>query len=110
MTSKLMGDALIWWRQHKREFTSSEEKIKTFKELQKGLFEQFAPLEYSTIIRTKLRAMRQTGSIKEYNAVFTHLVQQLLDISFEETSYDYLFRLQEEVRNLVRTHYGLKTL
>ena len=38
--SKLSGDALVWWRQHKREYTQlSSERIKTFKQLQEGLIE-----------------------------------------------------------------------
>jgi len=109
--SKLSGDALIWWRQHKREFSSSSsERIKTFEELQRGLKEQFAPPEYATTIRTKLRSLKQTGTVRDYNAVFSRLVQQLPAVSFEEVSFDYLQGLREEVRNLVRTQYGLKTL
>src|SRR5208337_3485339 len=110
-TSKLTRDALIWWRQHKREFSlSSTERITNFDQLQKGLLEQFAPPEYATIIRTKLRSLKQSDCIRDYNATFNCLVQQLLTISFEETSYDYLQGLRDEVRNLVRTQYGIRTL
>ena len=70
-TSKLTGDALIWWRQHRREFNlSSSERIKDFDHLQKALLEQFASPEYTTMIRTKLRSLKQTGSVKDYNAAF----------------------------------------
>src|SRR5208337_2367332 len=62
-TSKLTRDALIWWRQHKREFPrSSSKRIMTFIQLRKALVEQFAPPEYETSIRTKLRALKQTDS------------------------------------------------
>ena len=109
--SKLTGDALIWWRQHKREFEPfSSERRKDFADLQKGLLEQFTPPEYAMIIRTKLHLLSQTGSIKDYNTAFNRLVQQLPTASFEETSYDYLQGLREEVRNLVRTQYGLRML
>src|SRR5208337_4894706 len=61
--SKLTGDALIWWRQHKREFPcSSSERITTFIWLQEALIEQFAPPDYATSIRTKLRTLKQTNS------------------------------------------------
>src|SRR5208282_4564599 len=110
-TSKLTGDALIWWRQHKREFPrSSSERITTFIQLWKALVEQFAPPEYETSIRTKLRALKQTDSVREYNNAFSRLVQQLSTVSFEEVSFDYLQGLQEEVRNLVRTQNRLRTL
>src|SRR5271169_1923780 len=109
--SKLTRDALIWWHQHKREFPSTScERIKTFEELKEGLLDQFAPPEYCTSIRAKLRILRQTRTVREYNASFTWLVQQLPMVSFEEVSYDYLQGLREEVRNLVRTQYGLKIL
>ncbi len=74
--SKLTGDALIWWRQHKREFPSTlHERIKTFEELKEGLLDQFAPPEYCTSIHAKLWALKQIGTRREYNASFTQLVQ-----------------------------------
>ena len=65
-TSKLVGDALIWWRQHKREFPStSSQRIKTFNDLKQGLLEQFTPPEYTTAIRAKLWNLKQTGTIRD---------------------------------------------
>ena len=70
-TSKLTGDALVWWRQHKREFLStSSERIKSFEELKQALVEQFAPPEYATSIRAKLRALKQSRTIRDYNTDF----------------------------------------
>src|SRR5271169_5443414 len=110
-TSKLTRDALIWWRQHKREFPStSNKRITTFEELKQGLLEQFAPYEYTTSIRARLRTQKQTGTVRDYNTSFNWLIQQLPNVSFEEASFDYLQGLWEEVQNLVRTQYGLKTL
>ena len=62
------------------------------------------------IIRTKLRSLKQSGSVRDYNATFNYLVQQLPMISFEETSYDYLQGLQEEVCNLIHTQYRIRML
>ena len=86
-TSKLTRDALIWWRQHRKEFLpSSNKRIKDFDQLQKGLLEQFTLPEYAKTICTKLRTLRQTGRVKDYNASFNCLIQQLPTTSFEETS------------------------
>ena len=88
----------------------TSERIKTFEQLKEGLLDQFVPLEYCTSICAKLWALKQTRTIREYNASFTQLVQQLPVVSFEEVLYNYLQGLHEEVRNLVRTQYGLKIL
>jgi len=79
----------------------SKGRIRIFNDLYKGLKEQFAPPEYTTNIQTKLHALKQTESVREYNASFSHLVQQLPVVSFKEVSYDYLQGLQDEVCNLV---------
>ena len=62
--SKLTGDALIWWRQHKKEFPcSSSERIRMFTKFQEALEEQFTPPEYATTIHTKLRTLKQTSTV-----------------------------------------------
>src|SRR5271169_986743 len=89
--SKLTRDALIWWRQHKREFPSiSDKRITTFEELKQGLLEQFTPYEYTTSIRARLCTLKQTGTVRDYNTSFNWLIQQLPNVSFEEASFDYL--------------------
>ena len=102
-TSKLTGDARMWWRKHRETHPSdSAKRIHTWKELKQGLMNAFVPTEHTRIVREKLRTIKQKGSVAEYNALFTRLAMQLQDLSFAEASFDYLQGLKPEIRNLVQ--------
>ena len=102
-TSKLTGDARMWWRKHRETHPNdSAKRILTWKELKQGLMNAFVPPEHARIVREKLRTIKQKGSVTEYNALFTRLAMQLQDLSFAEASFDYLQGLKPEIRNLVQ--------
>lgn len=102
--SKLSGDAKMWWLEHKQATSVTDPKrIQTWEDMKRGLREAFAPVEYTRIIRDKLRTIRQRGSVADYNAAFTRLTMQIPNLSFEEAEFDYLQGLKPELRNLIRT-------
>src|SRR4051812_3440611 len=103
-TSKLSGDARLWWRDHKERVPSNDpDRIKKWAQLKLELFRAFAPPEHEASIRDKLRVIRQTGSIADYNAAFRRLSMQLPSLGFPEAKYAYLRGVNPRIRDLVST-------
>jgi hypothetical protein len=103
-TSKLSGDARLWWREHKERVPHTDpNRIKNWTQLKLEIFRAFAPPEHETSIRDKLRAIRQTGSIADYNASFRRLTMQLPYLGFPEAKYAYLRGVNPRIRDLVST-------
>jgi len=98
---KLAGDAKMWWRE--QNFAPEGDRITTWDALKKALIVTYAPPENSESIRDKLRTLRQTGTVKEYNSAFRRLTMQLTDLSFPEAKYTYLLGLSPRLRELVKT-------
>ena len=77
MTTKLTGNAKMWWHEHQNiTLINSTHCIRNWQLLQTNLIEQFAPPENSDTVRAKLRKIMQTGSIADYNAAFRKLMIQ----------------------------------
>jgi len=107
-TAKLTGDANLWWREHCATVPIVDlKRIQTWDKLKKALFETFAPPEHATVIRQKLRTIKQKGTVIEYTAAFRRLTLQLPNISFEEAEFAYLQGLNPRVRDLIRTKDGI---
>jgi Retrotransposon gag protein len=108
---KLGGDAKIWWRDHRMTTANDESKQITYWEaLKKALVETYAPPENSDAIRDKLRNLRQTGTVKEYNAAFRRLTMQLTDLYYPEARYTYLYGLSPRLRELIKTKEGISDI
>src|SRR5271163_2176804 len=82
---------------------NSSERIRTWDELQQGLKDTFIPIENDEELRGKLREIKQTGTIAEYNKTFQHIMLQISDLSFSELKYEYLRGLNSKIRDLVQT-------
>ena len=103
-TSKLNGDAKMWWRDHRQSIPIDHpNRIRNWDQLRKALIENYTPPEYAYSIRNKLRSIKQRGTVAEYNAAFTRIKLQLTDLSQSEAIHEYLRGLQPRIRDLART-------
>ena len=70
--------------------------------LQKALMKTFVPVETADDVRSKLRTIRQKGTVAEYNAAFRRLSMQIT-MEFAEAKFAYLQGLSPKIRDLIRT-------
>jgi len=105
-SAKLAGDAKLWWREHQTLHSDDGDdpkRINTWTALKGELIQTFSPPGHTTTIRSKLRNIKQTGSVSEYNAAFRRLTMQLIDLSSAEAKYEYLRGLKPRIRELAQS-------
>ena len=109
-TSKLTNDAKMWWHKHEDSTPDGDSKrIVNWEMLKADLKRTFVPVETAEETRIKIRNIRQTGSIADYNATFRSLSMQI-NMHFDEERHDYLQGLKPRIRDLIRTKDNLKSI
>lgn len=91
----LSGDAKLWWRS--RQIDDARVGRKTFsswEELKKELRDQFLPCNTAWVARVALKALRQTGTVREYVKEFTSLMLDITDMSKEDQLFNFLSGLE----------------
>jgi len=109
-TAKLTGDAKTWWRRHRMKFEIQDPlRIRNWESLKDALRKTFVPAETNDQIRLKIRNLKQTDSVAEYNTKFRHL-NMLITMSFDEARHDYVQGLKPRIRELIRTKDNLEDI
>ncbi|KAG9459075.1 hypothetical protein H6P81_003583 [Aristolochia fimbriata] len=62
----LVDDAKLWWRRREVDMKSGTASVETWEQFKKELKAQFYPEDVDYQARKELRALKQTGTIKEY--------------------------------------------
>ena len=101
-TTKLIGDANMWWQRHLQTTIDSPNRITDWKTLRLKLREFFAPTEQAHAIRIKLRSLKQQGSVADYNAAFRILTLQLDDLGEAEEKFEYIRGLKPRIREMIQ--------
>ena len=65
--------------------------------------ETFIPVENDKELWRKLREIKQSGSVADYNTAFRHITMQISNLSFPEAEYEYLRGLYPKIRDLIQT-------
>src|SRR4051812_48194757 len=97
-TNLLRGDAATWWRHHFKKITDDEDELPNWKQFERLLSKKFKPINATKVARDTLARLRQTSSVKAYNAAFTSTILEIPNISEEEMVDRYVRGLKEKVR------------
>ncbi|XP_025887488.1 uncharacterized protein [Solanum lycopersicum] len=99
----LTGDAKIWWRTRNEDDVSVGcPRIDTWDKLIKEMRNQFLPSNAYWIARDKLKRLRQTGSVREYNKEFTSVMLDIQNMSDEDKLHNFISGMQGWAQNELR--------
>src|SRR3954470_21695896 len=96
-TNLLRGDAATWWRYHFKKITDDEDELPNWKQFERLLSKKFKPVNATKVAHDTLARLRQTSSVKAYNATFTSTILEIPNISEEEMIDRYVRGLKEKV-------------
>ena len=76
------GSALRWYKyvEHQHQSNGAEEAPTTWTSFKDLLRKHFQAANTETVVRNKLNALRQLGSVSKYNDIFNGLIIEVLDI------------------------------
>lgn len=107
----LTDDADVWWASlHQPPVQANAQglaapaglapaaTITTWADMKQRIIERFRPQLAATEARAALDRLRQTTSVREYNARFTALTEQVPDMAEGEKLWRYLAGLKEEIK------------
>src|SRR4051794_13477925 len=93
----LRGDAATWWRHHFKKITDDGDELPNWKQFERLLSRKFKPVNATKVACDTLARLRQTSSIKVYNATFTSTILKISTIGEEEIVDRYIRGLKEKV-------------
>src|SRR3954469_14171847 len=94
----LRGDAATWWRRHFKKITDDGDELPNWKQFERLLSRKFKPVNATKVVCDTLACLRQTSSVKAYNATFTSTILEIPTIGEEEMVDRYVRSLEEKVR------------
>ncbi|KAG9444744.1 hypothetical protein H6P81_016084 [Aristolochia fimbriata] len=86
----LVDDAILWWRRRTGDGAASTNPILTWVDLKAELKRQFFPENAEFEARKELRALKQSGRIKEYVSRFTSLMLSISNMTDEDRLFAFL--------------------
>ncbi|KAK1430025.1 hypothetical protein QVD17_12474 [Tagetes erecta] len=93
-TMYLKDTAALWWRRRSMDIERGTCTIKTWAEFVQELKRQFYPVNAEHEARSRLRKLKQTGTIKAYVKEFTTLILEIPDLSDKDSLFYFLDGLQ----------------
>src|SRR4051812_2713214 len=97
-TNLLRGDAATWWRHHFKKITDDGDELPNWKQFERLLSRKFKSFNATKVAHDTLARLRQTSSVKAYNATFTSTILEIPTIGEEEMVNRYVRGLKEKVR------------
>jgi hypothetical protein len=76
----------------------------TLEEFKNALIARFAPVAGNLLARRRLSKLKQTGSVKAYNDLFTKLVNEITDMDAAEARWRYIEGLKPHLAGQVQCH------
>ncbi|CAM8908261.1 unnamed protein product [Rhodiola kirilowii] len=80
----LTDTAMLWWRRRRGDIEKGTCSITTFAEFKRDLKRQFYPEDAEEEAWSRLRNLKQKGSIRDYVKEFTTLILEVSDLSDKE--------------------------
>ncbi|KAE8731731.1 hypothetical protein F3Y22_tig00002684pilonHSYRG00048 [Hibiscus syriacus] len=100
---------LMWWRHRCNDVKCGNAAIETWAEFQVEFKEQFYPEYTEDEARSKLRRLKQEGSLREHVQKFVELMLQVLNLSEEDGFFTFMDGLKPWAKNELRQR-GVKEL
>ena len=97
----LRGPAKTWYTYVRNPATPENEQVKTFKEFEDGIRAHFTPIDPIKIARDQLADLKQTGSVRDYTALFRQLNTRIPTLSEDERLDRYIRGLKPRTRKEV---------
>ncbi|KAE8692821.1 cytochrome P450 78A7-like [Hibiscus syriacus] len=101
--------ALMWWRRRCNDVKRGNTAIETWAEFQVEFKEQFYPEYAEDEARSKLRRLKQEGSLREHVRKFVELMLQVSNLSEEDGFFTFMDGLKPWAKNELRRR-GVKEL
>ncbi|KAE8660305.1 Detected protein of unknown function [Hibiscus syriacus] len=101
--------ALMWWRRRCNDVKRGNAAIETWVEFQAEFKEQFYPEYAEDEARSKLRRLKQEGSLREHVRKFVELMLQVPNLSEEDGFFTFMDGLKPWAKNELRRR-GVKEL
>jgi hypothetical protein len=104
-TSKLTGNAYVWWSAHIKKYASDADGwIRTWEAFKVAIQAQFIPVTPNFVVRSKLKNLKQTGSVQTFNHEFQKLSMQLLNLEGPDAIVYYLSGIRDDIRSYIISH------
>jgi hypothetical protein len=108
--AKLTDDAAMWWLEQQRTAPNDPKRITGWEGLKRGLRQEYVPAENDEQLRVELLALKQTGSVAEYNTAFRRISLQMSDLESSEAKFLYKRGLKPRILDLVLTKDNISTV
>eukprot|EP00253_Pinus_taeda_P003556 PITA_03556 len=99
----LTNDAKMWWRRRVDQITSgSADDITSWDDMKKALQSHFSPQDETWEARTKIKFIKQTGSLQTYQQEYSSAVLELLDMAEKDKVFNFIIGLKPWACNEVK--------
>jgi len=92
------GKAAHWWKAHVAELAKRGEVINTWSAFLTALRDRFRPIEASTVARSNLDSMRQTGGVQAYIDYYLRQMQFITDMSLADQLHAFIRGLNPAIK------------
>eukprot|EP00253_Pinus_taeda_P018057 PITA_18057 len=99
----LTNDAKMWWpRRADQIINGSADDITSWEDMKKALQSHFSPQDETWEARTKIKFIKQTGSLQTYQQEYSSAVLELLDMAEKDKVFNFIIGLKPWARNEVK--------
>eukprot|EP00253_Pinus_taeda_P009117 PITA_09117 len=99
----LTNDAKMWWRRRADQITNgSVDDITSWDDMKKALQSHFSPQDETWEARTKIKFIKQTGSLQTYQQEYSSAVLELPDMAEKDKVFNFIIGLKPWARNEVK--------
>eukprot|EP00253_Pinus_taeda_P027727 PITA_27727 len=99
----LTNDAKMWWRRRADQITNgSADDITSWDDMKKALQSHFSPQDEMWEARTKIKFIKQTGSLQTYQQEYSSVVLELPDMAEKDKVFNFIIGLMPWADNEVK--------
>jgi len=99
----LTNDAKMWWRRKADQITNgSADDITSLKDMKEALQTHFSPQDETWEARTKIKFIKQTGSLQTYQQEYSSAVLELPDMAEKDKVFNFVIGLKPWAHNEVK--------
>eukprot|EP00253_Pinus_taeda_P030757 PITA_30757 len=99
----LTSDAKMWWRRRADQIVSgSADDITSWDDMKKALQSHFSPQDETWEARTKIKFIKQTGSLQTYQQEYSSAVLELPDMAEKDKVFNFIIGLKPWACNEVK--------
>jgi len=99
----LTNDAKMWWRRRADQVANgSAEDITSWDDMKKAMQTHFSPQDETWEARSRIKYIKQTGSLQTYQQEYSSAVLELPDMSEKDKVFNFIIGLKPWARNEVK--------